>query len=141
MARVDWRSFVNENGDFELPFYIHRVIWDLMKFSLDMGEILATDDKKLRAYKENVKRTFKAHWYEIAQALEEFDIVERCSCAEDDFCEICGGSRYLLSSWIGPDNLNQTMLVVGAEDKIDIAAKLQKGLAEALREVEQRYAM
>jgi hypothetical protein len=141
MGQSDWRSYVNDNGDFELPNYVHRVIWDLMKFSLDMGEILSTDDRKLRAYKENVKRTFKSRWYDIAQALEEFDIVEKCGCSTHDYCDVCGGSRYLLSSWIGPDNLHQISLVIGAEDKKEISDKLQRGLATALREVEERNAM
>ena len=141
MASSDWKSYVNENGDLELPFYIHRVIWDLMKFSLDMGQMISSDDKKLRAYKENVKRTFKSKWHEIAEALEEFDIVERCVCADNDYCEVCGGSRFLLSSWIGSDSLSQISLVVGAEDKHNIAEKLQKGLMRALDEVEHRNAV
>ncbi len=137
MGSSDWRSFVNDNGDLELPFYIHRVIWDLMKFSLDMGQMLSEDDKKLRAYKESIKKTFKSRWHEIAQALEEFDIVERCGCSDDDYCDVCGGSRYLLSSWVGPDNLQQISLVLGAEQKSEIAHQLHKGLLRAVQEVEQ----
>ena len=32
----DWKNFINENGDFELPNFLYKTITELMKHSLDM---------------------------------------------------------------------------------------------------------
>jgi hypothetical protein len=66
----NWKTFINENDDFELPNFLYRTIMDLMKQSLDMGTLLSNDQQKLRAYKEQTKKLFKNKWFEIAKALE-----------------------------------------------------------------------
>jgi len=76
----DWKNFININGDFELPNFLYRTINDLMKQALDMGTLLSDDPYKLRAYKEQTKKLFKNKWYDLAQALEFFEIIEQCSC-------------------------------------------------------------
>lgn len=132
---LDWRSYVDVKGDFELPNYMYRVITDLMKQSLDLGTLLSTDQAKLRAYKEQVKKLFKKRWLELAQALEFFELVVPCSCNTNDFCDICGGSRYQLNETLTPTQLHQVGMVLGAGDQADLADKLQAGLMKALKEV------
>ena len=73
----DWKNFININGDFELPNFLYRTINDLMKQALDMGTLLSDDPYKLRAYKEQTKKLFKNKWYDLAQALEFFEIIFR----------------------------------------------------------------
>lgn len=132
---LDWRNYVNENGDFELPNYLFRVIYDLMKQALDMGTLLSDDPAKLRAFKEQTKNTFKKRWMEVAQALESFDIILPCGCEQNEYCKICGGSRYRLNEALTPDEMREVSVVVGAENNADLAEKLQKGLMRALEEV------
>ena len=55
----NWKTFINENDDFELPNFLYRTIMDLMKQSLDMGTLLSNDQQKLRAYKEQKKNFLK----------------------------------------------------------------------------------
>ena len=132
----DWRNYVNVNGDFELPNYLFRMNTELMKQALDMGTLLSEDPAKLRAFKEQIKKHFKARWIETAQALEYFDLVVRCRCKQDDYCEVCGGSRYLLNMALSPDQMREVAFIYGAQADSEIAEKLQKGLVKALKELE-----
>jgi hypothetical protein len=129
---VDWRSFINEQGDFELPSYLFRVINDLMKRALDLGTLLSTDPTRLRSYKEQTKNTFKDRWMDIARALESFDIIVPCGCPHEDYCRACGGSRYRLNSALSPDEMRE--MIMGSADPV-VQAKLEAGLQKALREV------
>lgn len=133
---LDWRQFIDEDNNFELPSYIYKVILLLMKHSLDMGTLLSTDKARLRAYKEQTKSIFKAQWLEVAQALESFEIIVPCSCKNDDFCSICGGSRYRLNSTLSPTEMREISYVVGG-DEFDpiLAQKLQRGLEKAMKEL------
>lgn len=132
----DWRNYVNVHGDFELPNYLFRMNTELMKQALDMGTLLSEDPAKLRAFKEQIKKHFKNRWLETAQALEFFDMVIPCTCRQNDYCEICGGSRYLLNSALSPDQMRETTVFYGAEADSNMAERLQKGLIKALRELE-----
>lgn len=129
---LDWRSHVNEKGDFELPSYLYKTINTLMKQALDMGTLLSDDPAKLRAFKEQTKSVFKRQWMEIAQALEFFDIVIPCGCGHSEYCRECGGSRYRLNSAISPDRLRE--IACFAKDQ-SIAKKLRWGLKQALMEI------
>lgn len=132
---MDWKSFVTDKGDFELPEYLYRLNVDLMKQSLDLGTLLSEDRNKLRAYKEQIKKIFKNRWLEIAEALEFFDIIIPCGCGQDEYCVNCGGSRYRLNTALTPDQMREVGVVFGAEEDSDLAEKLQKGLMKALKEV------
>lgn len=136
MSNTHWKYYVNDAGDFELPTYLFRSINDLMKYTLDLGTLLSDDQKKLRAYREQVKKTFKKKWYDIASALEFFEIITPCGCDDDDYCETCGGSRYTLNILLSPDEMQEIGLVVGAADQADISDRLHKGLMKALREID-----
>lgn len=128
MDQIDWRKYVDDNGDFALPTYLYRVINELMKHTLDMGTLLSSDRDKTRAYKEQIKKMFKRRWFEIAEALEAFEIIVPCACSASDFCRSCGGSRYLLNSALTPDELREVAFVVSADQNADdVMERLQKG--------------
>jgi len=136
-GNIDWRDYVNSQGDFELPNYLYRMIMELMKQALDMGTLLSDDDAKLRAYKEQIKKHFKGRWADVAKALEFFDMVDPCTCRPKDYCEICGGSRFLLSAAIAPDHLRETAVFYAAEEDTELANKLHKGLIKAQEDLEK----
>lgn len=131
-----WKNYVDVSGDFELAAYIYDSIIDLMKTALDLGTLLSSDQARLRAYKEQIKGTFKGRWLEIAQALESFDIIVPCGCPTDEYCPICKGSRYRLNDVLSPDELREISVVVGKNtDDPKLTQKLEEGLARALKEV------
>lgn len=136
---MDWRKYVNVNGDFELATYLYRSIYALMKDALDMGTLLSEDQQRLRAYKEQIKTIFKGQWLDIASALEFFDIIVPCGCAEE-YCRLCGGARYRLNDSISPDQMREIAVVVSSNFSEDpkIQTKLEEGLERALREIEQQ---
>lgn len=137
MARsLDWGKYINHDGDFELAEYLFRCLNDLMKQALDMGTLLSSDPVKTRAYKEQIKRTFKDRWRLLAEALEYFEIIVRCSC-DNNFCEICGGSRYILNSALSPDVLREIAVITSPADDPELERKLQEGLARAMQEVDR----
>lgn len=133
---LDWRQYVNEEGDFELPAYLYKCINDLMKASLDMGTLLSTDQARLRAFKEQTKSVFKNRWLEVAQALEAFEIIVPCGCPSNEYCRICGGARYRLNGALSPDELREISIVVAPGNNGKIAAQLEEGLHKALKEIE-----
>ncbi len=133
---VDYRNYVNERGDFELPRYLYLIITNLMKQALDFGTMLSNDPAKLRAYKEQTKRSFKAQWFDLAQALESFGIIVVCGCPPDEFCRACGGARYVLNEALSPDQMREVSVVVGQNgNDPELARKLQEGMKKAMREV------
>jgi lipoate-protein ligase B len=112
------------------------MINELMKQTLDMGTMISTDDAKLRAYKEQVKKAFRSRWFNLAEALEHFELIEPCGCKETDFCKVCGGSRYRLSAWLSPDEMQEISIAIVGDVDSETADKLQKGLLKALDEVD-----
>ena len=132
---TDWQKFVDNNGDFEFPNYLHALIKDLMKEALDLGTLLSNNPAKLRAYKEQIKKTFTRQWIETAKACEFFDLVEPCICASNEFCEICGGSRYILNKALNPDQMIEIGAVYSESAGSDIERKLAEGLAQVQEDV------
>jgi hypothetical protein len=109
-----------------------------MKHALDMGTLLSTDSHKLRAYKEQTKKLFKNKWFEIAQSLEFFDIIEKCICytaTQEVYCDICKGARYKLSSYLNSDEIREVGIFFNAAQSAELANKLQKGLMKAIDEL------
>jgi hypothetical protein len=132
---TNWESFINESGDFELPNFLYRTINDLMKQSLDMGTLLSNDQHKLRAYKEQTKKMFKARWFEIAKALEFFNIIDPCICSLNEkelYCDVCKGARFIISSTLTADEMKEVGFFINAADNLEIVNKLQKSLNEIL---------
>lgn len=103
MSKVHWRDFVNESNDFQLSTYIYLLINRMMKNSLDLGTLLSNDPQKLRAFKEQVKKAHKEAWADVADSLEFFGVIQRCSCRSDQYCEVCKGSRYVPADIVNPD--------------------------------------
>lgn len=131
----DWKKFTDVNGDFQLANFLYRNINDLMKHALDMGTLLSNDPQKLRAYKEQTKKLFKSKWFELAQALEFFDIIEKCTCyseVHEQYCDICKGARYRLNSYLTPDEVNEVGVFLGAAQLAENADILHKRLMRAL---------
>lgn len=131
----NWKMFINENGDFELPNFLYKTVMDLMKQSLDMGTLLSEDQAKLRAYKEQTKKLFKNKWYEIAKALEAFSIIDPCICStqeKETYCDVCKGARYIINSTLTPDQMREVGLFTNAGTTSEIITKLQKSLNEIL---------
>jgi hypothetical protein len=109
-----------------------------MKNSLDMGTLLSNDQYKLRAYKEQTKKLFKNKWLNIADALEYFDILEKCVCYVDrsePYCDVCKGSRYKISSYLSPDEMREVSTFVNAMQDSEVQEKLQKGLMKLLEDI------
>lgn len=134
----DWKNYINENGDFELPNYLYKTINDLMKQALDMGTLLSSDSIKLRAYKEQTKKLFKARWFDIAESLEFFGIIEKCAChanGKDFYCEVCKGARYIPTAVLTPDEMREIGIFVGAGESVALADKLHKSIAEVIKDI------
>jgi len=140
----DWKNYINANGSFELPNFLYRTINDLMKQALDMGTLLSNDQYKLRAYKEQTKKLFKNKWFDLAQALEFFGIIEQCSCItnksdlseKDIYCDICKGARFTINSTLTPDEMREVSTFINAAQSVEVAEKLQKGLMKVLSEIQ-----
>jgi predicted Fe-S protein YdhL (DUF1289 family) len=106
-----------------------------MKQSLDMGTLLSSDQHKLRAYKEQTKKMFKARWYEIAKALEFFNIIDPCICSLNEkeiYCDVCKGARFTISSTLTADQMKEVGVFTNAANNVEIIQKLQKSLNEIL---------
>jgi len=134
----DWKNYTDVNGGFQLANFLYKNINELMKNSLDMGTLLSTDSQKLRAYKEQTKKLFKSKWLNIADALEYFDILEKCPCYTDNtepYCEICKGARYKISSYLSPDELREINTFVHTTINDETEGKLQRGLMKLLGEI------
>lgn len=130
----NWQSFIDDHGDFELASYLYRAINDLMKQALDMGTLLSNDKTKLRAFREQVKKAYKAQWLEVAEALASFDLIVPCGCAHTDYCRACGGSRYRLNETLSPDELRENTFAFTDES---VAEQLMAGHQRALAQVER----
>lgn len=136
----DWKKYTDVNGDFQLANFLYRNINDLMKHSLDMGTLLSNDPQKLRAYKEQTKKLFKTKWFEVAQALEFFDIIEKCHCyneSHEQYCDICKGSRYKLTSYLTSDEIREVGVFFNAAQSAEVADRLQKKLMKALDDLSE----
>lgn len=134
----EWKNYINTNGDFELPNFLYKTINDLMKQSLDMGTLLSSDQYKLRAYKEQTKKLFKNKWFDIAEALEFFGIIEKCGCysnGKDFYCEVCKGARYLPTAVLTPDEMREIGVFIGADQNIALVDKLQKSISDVFKSV------
>jgi hypothetical protein len=131
---TDWRDYVDDESNFQLAQYLYFVNLDLMKNALDMGTLLSTDSVRLRAYKEQIKSYFKNRWLEIAEALEDFDVITPCGCT-NEYCTICGGSRYRLNGALSSADIRKISVVVDPEKDSRIRDQLVRGLEDALEEV------
>jgi hypothetical protein len=135
----DWKSYINANGDFELPNFLYKSINELMKQALDMGTLLSTDSYKLRAYKEQTKKLFKNKWFDIAESLEFFGVIDKCLCTsngKDFYCEVCKGARYMPTSVLTPDEMREIGVFVSAGQSIDLIDKLNKSISEVINNLD-----
>ena len=134
---TDWQKYIDRQGNFEFPKYLYKTISDMMKVNLDLGTLVCNDPAKLRAYKERVKSTYKEKWLDIASVLEFFEIIQRCICDHDEFCKVCGGSRYILSETMTADEIRQISYAFGADVEAGIAKKLEDGLKRVQLDIDK----
>ncbi len=130
---TEWHKYIDNKGNFEFPKYLYKMISDLMKTNLDLGTLVCNDPSKLRAYKERVKTAYKQKWLDLASVLEFFELIQPCICQENEFCKVCGGSRFILSETVTADEIRQISYAFD-KDIVDagIAEKLEKGLKRAI---------
>lgn len=134
----DWKNYIDQNGDFQLANFLYKSINELMKNALDMGTLLSNDAHKLRAYKEQTKKLFKNKWFDIANCLESFDVIEKCICfseTKENYCEICKGARYKISSYLSADEIKDVSIFLNAAQDTEVQEKLQKRLKKLLEEM------
>lgn len=126
------RSMVYEKT---LPTFLHDIVKDLMKQSLDMGTLLSNDAAKTRAYKERIKNIFQSSWLSIASVLEEMDLIVKCECfGTRNFCKVCNGSRYQLNeTYSNPDHFSEVGIAFSGTDPA-VREKLENGLTQAIKE-------
>lgn len=101
----------------QLPRYLFEMINRLMKSTLDLGSIACTNQNQLRSYKATVKRSFKGEWHDLAEILLKANVISRCICDEGDFCNICGGARFVFQE--------------SSEESAAVLEKLEEGLRKA----------
>lgn len=131
-------KYIDSNGDLNLTKFLHSVIWDLMKYALDTGTMLSEDESKLRAFKEQTRNTFKGKWSELLDTLMAFDLVTPCSCSPDEYCEICGGTRFVLPAYASPDKIREVASFV-SDGKLSErkAEELEQKLQEVINMQDQ----
>ncbi len=134
MKAKNWMQHVDQNGDFALPIFLYKTINNLMKTALDCGTLLSSDPAKLRAYKEMVKTSFKDKWSELADALEFYEWIIPCTCDPKEYCNICGGSRFLMNENLSPDEMKEVSVALSPDADSDVMEKLTKGLEKAISE-------
>lgn len=133
----DIDKYLNVYGDFEFPSFLYHKHNSLMKSILDLGNLACTDPNQLRAFKERVKKDFKATWTEYADLLAAFDFVEPCSCNDNEYCRICGGSRFVNSDSITADETTVTQAFVSGRASDEMMEKLNQGLIKAKDQAEK----
>lgn len=132
----DVKRYINSRGDFEFPKFLYSKHNALMKSMLDLGNLACVDSNQLRAFKERVKKDFKSTWNEYADLLFEFGVVDRCGCQSDEFCQHCGGARYVPVDMLNADMVTESVFMTTNPDPA-VLAKLRDGLAKAKSEVSQ----
>jgi hypothetical protein len=133
----DLLPFVDKNGNFQLANYLYRTINELMKHSLDMGTLLSDDPAKLRAYKEQTKKLFKGKWHDVAEMLEYYSLIEKCSCSnfgKETYCEICKGARYIVTDFLTIDEINEFGTFIQSSNE-EVKEKLHKSLMYLIKEI------
>lgn len=130
-------KFINAKGDFEFPNFLYYNFNSLMKSILDLGTLACSDDRQLRAFKETVKKNFKAKWQEVANLLEEFDFITPCTCSDTEYCTICGGSRFVTNELFNADEIEENVVMLGKEVDPKVVANLKAGLSKAKEEYDR----
>lgn len=120
MGKRDIENYVDSYGVFDFVKYTYELFNDSMKQTLDMGTLLSSDPQKLRAYKEQIKKDFKSRWEALASVLEQFGIADKCRCFENQYCKICGGSRYLTSDTMQPPDVEIGIVTLDDNEKLKV---------------------
>ena len=124
-------------AEVELPKFLYRTLVSVMKETLDLGTLVCHNAKEERAFKERTKAAHRKAWKEIADMLLDLGIVTSCICRDDEYCEICGGSRYVLDDNTFISNADTTTVALNMRANVndDMQAQLRVGLHRALEQV------
>ncbi len=124
-----------EYDEFNIVKYIHNNINNSMKYALDLGTMLSDDPKKLRAFKEQIKKHSRQQWEAIGKALVYLDLAYECICSPGQYCTACSGARYVMSTLIDSDHWVEEGMVIGKVSK-DVEDVVRRNLFLAVnREV------
>jgi len=134
MSELGKEKYFDANGNFNLAAYSFDRNKELMKFCLDQGNMAISDNRKLRSYKERIKKEFYDAWFELAGILESLGIIEPCGCNPREKCPICRGSRYRLGAMLSPEEMGEICSFTSAPDP-EVAQKLLDKLPEAEMEL------
>jgi hypothetical protein len=106
-----------------------------------MGTLLSNDQYKLRAYKEQTKKLFKNKWFDLAESLEYFGIIEQCTCSQmmkkmgkEVYCNICKGARYTMNTALSPNEIREISTFIDSRQDSTTQDKLNKGLMKILEQ-------
>ena len=136
MESNEWKKYINGLGELNFPEFLYKTLSTLMKTSLDLGTMVCQDQNKLRAYKEQIKSAHKQKWNDIASVLASFDLIEPCVCKDDEFCRICGGSRFVANSALSATTINEVGVATSGIDP-SVKEKLEAGMVKALSDVKE----
>lgn len=106
-------EYIDEE-EFNIVKFIYMNINQSMKYALDLGTMVSTDPQKLRAFKEQIKKNARFQWEEIGRALVYLGLADECQCKRGDYCTICSGSRFVMSSLISSSSYVDHGLVTAA---------------------------
>lgn len=103
---------ISESDDFNIVKFIYMLLNDSMKYALDMGTLLSDDPQKLRAYKEQIKKNSKTNWDKLGAALVNIGIADDCICTRGEYCRVCSGSRFVMSSLVSSTEVIEHVMAI-----------------------------
>jgi hypothetical protein len=103
---------LSESDNFNIVKFIYMLLNDSMKYALDMGTLLSDDPQKLRAYKEQIKKNSKGNWDKLGAALVNIGIADDCICSRGEYCQVCGGSRFVMSSLVSSTEIVEHVMAI-----------------------------
>ena len=117
-----------KNDEFNIVKFMYLNINASMKHALDLGTMVSDDPQKLRAYKEQIKKNARKQWDELGRALVYLGLADECICSQGDYCTICSGSRFVMSSLLASDSYVES----GMATSITLDEQQAQGVVETL---------
>lgn len=124
-----------DEEEFNIVKFIYMNLNHSMKYALDLGTMVSTDPQKLRAYKEQIKKNARFQWEEIGRALVYLGLADECQCKRGDYCTVCSGSRFVMSSLISSSSYVDRGLVTAATLTEEQVKSVEQALKSTVRPV------
>jgi hypothetical protein len=122
-----------DGEEFNIVKFIYMNINASMKYALDLGTMVATDQQKLRAFKEQIKKNARTQWEEVGRALLFLGLADECQCKRGDYCTICSGSRFVMSPLISSSEYVDSGLVTSNLLSKDMEKVVHENLFNAVK--------